>query len=74
MKSAPAIISLRDAEIMDARQMTFARKFWAGAELFDYACQITLDGIRSQNPTFSEEQIRAELKRRLDLRQRPEAQ
>ena len=38
------IRQLRREEIEDARRMTFAQKFWAGAELFDYACEIAESG------------------------------
>ena len=47
--------------------MTFAEKFWAGAELFDYACEISKSGIRMQHPEFTEDQVMAELRRRVKL-------
>jgi hypothetical protein len=56
---------MRDVE--SARRQTFAQKFLAGAELFDYACQITEAGIRMQHPEFGDEQVRAELRRRIEI-------
>ena len=63
----PLIAALDQEEIEDARQQTFAQKFLAGADLFDYAQQIALAGIRMQHPEFSPEQVQAELTRRLAI-------
>jgi hypothetical protein len=68
--TAELIRSLRRQEIEDARRETFAQKFLAGAELFDYACEVSKAGIRAQHPEFSEEQVLAELVRRVHIRQR----
>lgn len=57
-------------EIQHARRMTFAQKFLAGAELFDYACSISIAGIRMQHPQFSEEEVAEELRRRLSISDR----
>ena len=54
-------------DIEQARRMTFEQKFMAGAELFDYACDITKSGIRWQNPTFDERQVMTELRRRIAM-------
>ena len=73
MEPTPELIrQLRREEIEDARRMTFAQKFWAGAELFDYACEIAKVGIRMQNSQFTEEQVMDELRRRLELGERME--
>jgi hypothetical protein len=61
------IIQLDREDIEQARRMSFEQKFIAGAELFDYACGITKAGIRWQNPTFNEEQVMAELRRRVAM-------
>jgi hypothetical protein len=53
--------------IEDARRQTFAQKFMAGAELFDYACDIAKLGIRMQQPQLSEDEVGIELRRRLAL-------
>jgi hypothetical protein len=37
------------------------------AELFDYACEATKMGIRTQSPLFDEQQVMDELRRRLDI-------
>jgi hypothetical protein len=66
------IVDLRREEIEDARRMSFKQKFLAGAELFDYACEITKSGIRMQNPAFTEDQVMAELRRRIEIGNRLE--
>jgi hypothetical protein len=64
------IDQLHREDLEQAREMTFQQKFWAGAELFDYACEITKSGIRAQNPAFTEEQVLDELRRRIAIAQR----
>ena len=44
-------------------------KLLAGEELFDYACSITLAGIREQFPNSTEEEQRRKLEERLALRE-----
>ncbi len=44
-----------------------ARRFLAGGELFEDACQITLAGIRAQHKEWSEHAVMKELTRRLKL-------
>jgi hypothetical protein len=70
----PLIDQLYREEVLAARKMTPEEKFLAGEELFEYACSITLAGIKSQNPEFSEEDCRRELDRRLRLQERMELQ
>jgi hypothetical protein len=70
----PLIDQLYREEVLEARKMTPEEKFLAGEELFEYACSITLAGIKSQNPDFSEEDCRRELERRLQLQERMELQ
>jgi hypothetical protein len=55
-------------KIQQARKMSPGEKFLAGAELFEYACGITLSGISHQNPHWSKSECRAELRRRLGIR------
>jgi len=50
-----------------ARQMSAAEKFLAGAELFEEACAVTMQGIRNEHPGIGEEEALVELKRRLAL-------
>lgn len=47
-------------------------KLFDGARLLDYACGITLAGIRYQHPDADEQQVREILAQRLALRQRLE--
>lgn len=56
-----------------ARRRPLAEKLLDGGELFQYACLITKAGIRHDHPQFSEEQVRAELRRRLDIARRLES-
>lgn len=55
-----------------ARRAAPEEKILAGQRLFESACEITLAGIRDQNPGFSEEQCRAILRDRLAWRRRRE--
>ena len=52
-----------DRKVEQARRMSSRERFFAGAELFDYACGISLSGLRARNPDWTEEQLRTELKR-----------
>lgn len=60
-------------ELIRAKAMKPEEKLLAGVRLFDYACRITLAGIRSQNPEASEERVQEILRERLDWAQRREA-
>jgi len=53
-----------------ARRMTPEDKFLAGARLFDYACSITMAGIRHQYPQADEREVLRILRERLDLARR----
>ena len=55
--------------VAEALQMSGEEKLLAGEELFDYACSITLAGIRDQNPGHSDKEYLRILKERLDLRE-----
>jgi hypothetical protein len=58
--------------VLEARVMTPEEKFLAGEELFEYACSITLAGIRNQFPSADDEECRKILEQRLELRERLE--
>jgi hypothetical protein len=58
--------------VVEARSMPPEEKLLAGEELFEYACAITLAGIRSQFPGLSEEEYLRILEERLELRERME--
>ena len=59
--------------LVEARAMSPEDKLLAGEELFDYACSITLAGIRNQFPDATEEECRRILEERLALRERMES-
>ena len=52
--------------------MSPEEKLLAGAELFDMACRIAMDGIRALNPGVDEAGARALLRRRLAIGRRLE--
>ncbi len=68
----PLIDELYREAVIDARSMSPEEKFLLGEGLFEYACGITLEGIRNQNPSFTAEDCRLELDRRLELQDRME--
>lgn len=73
MEPTPELLrSIRRAKILNARRQSFEQKFLAGAELFEYACEIARGGIRMQNPHFTDAQVNEELRRRMRLRRRRE--
>ena len=53
---APLIDALYRETALEARLMPPEEKFLLGEELFEYACSITLAGIRNQNPGFSKQE------------------
>jgi hypothetical protein len=58
--------------VADARSMPPEEKLLAGEELFDYACSITLAGIRDEFRELHEADWLRILEERLDLRERME--
>ena len=58
--------------VAEARAMPPEEKLLAGEELFDYACAITLAGIRDQFPSLNDEECLRILEARLALRERME--
>ena len=59
--------------VLRARQTLPEEKILAGQQLFDYACEITLAGIRNQFPGQTEEQNREILRQRLAMRRKWQA-
>jgi hypothetical protein len=59
--------------VLEARAMAPEDKLLAGEELFEYACSITLAGIRNQFPEATEAECRRILAARLELRERMES-
>jgi hypothetical protein len=66
------IAQLRREELEQARAMTPEQKLLAGAQLFDYACEITKAGIRAQFPDADEATVLQKLGERLELVRRIE--
>jgi hypothetical protein len=56
-----------DTKVEQARRMSLAEKFLAGADLFEEACRWTMMGIRNQFPDLDVEEQRAELRRRFEM-------
>lgn len=55
-----------------ARRMKPEDRMQSGAELFDYACSITLAALREQMPGSSETQLLEALRRRLAIKRQLE--
>ena len=72
VSQARLIEALYLEKIRAARAMRAEDKLLAGPRLFDYACRITLSGIRSQSPELTEEAAREVLRKRLALARRLE--
>ncbi len=58
--------------VLRARRTPAAEKILAGQRLFESACEITLCGIRAQNPGITEDECRRILRERLAWRRRME--
>lgn len=54
-------------KIQQANGMAAKELFFAGAELFDYSCRITLAGLRNDYPDLSESEIEEKLRGYLTL-------
>ncbi|HRK31357.1 MAG TPA: hypothetical protein PLD59_09785 [Tepidisphaeraceae bacterium] len=65
-----SIDDLRRESLDDASRMSFAQRFLAGAELFDYACEIARGSIRQQNPDWDPARVDDEIRRRMDIASR----
>jgi hypothetical protein len=53
--------------VLRARHTPLEKKFLAGAELFEQACRITMDGIRDQYGDIDEQRVQQILRQRLAL-------
>jgi hypothetical protein len=56
--------------VLRARRTPIEQKILVGAELFDFACEITRAGIRHQNPGVDEAKVETILRERLALARR----
>ena len=73
MNPTPELITqLHREDLEQARRMTPEQKLIAGAELFDYACEISKAGIRAQYPDADESEVLKILRERLELAERLE--
>ena len=54
-------------DVLAARRMSPEEKLLGGPELFDFACSVTIGGIRAQHPEADDEQVRKILRQRLEL-------
>ena len=63
----PLIEELYRQEVLEARQMPVEEKLILGEHLFRWACAVTLEGIRSQNPTVSDVECQRILRERIAL-------
>jgi len=63
----PLIDELYREEVLDARKMPVEEKLLLGERLFRWACEVTLAGIRNQNPDASEEVCQRILFERIEL-------
>ncbi len=74
MEPTPELLAqLRREELEDARRLTVAQKLALGGDLFDYACAITMSGIRNQTPGIRDDDALNELRRRLEMGRRRES-
>lgn len=53
-------------KVEQAKRMSSRDRFFAGAELFDDACLVSLAGLKASHPDWSERALRAEMKRLIE--------
>lgn len=58
--------------VLRARRTPPEERILDGPRLFDYACSITLAGLRTEMPNATEAELRQALRRRLELGQKLE--
>ena len=63
----PLIDELYREEVLDARKMPIEEKLLLGERLFRWACEVTLAGIRHQNPDADEQECQRMLIERIEL-------
>ena len=73
MQDIPELIDqLFRERVLRARAQSVESKLQDGPELFEYACRISLDGIRSQHPEADGLQVISLLHERLEIGRRLE--
>jgi hypothetical protein len=68
----PMIDELYRQEVLEARRMSPEDKLILGERLFRWACAITLEGIRFQNPDATDDECQRALRERIELGKRLE--
>jgi hypothetical protein len=63
----PLMDELYREEVLEARNLPMEEKLILGERLFNWACSITLSGIRNQNPEASEDECQRMLRERIEL-------
>jgi hypothetical protein len=66
------IIDFDREAVEDARQLTVQQRLQLSGDLFDSACQVTLAGIKRENPGVSQAEALDILRRRLEWAERSE--
>ncbi len=56
--------------VLRARRVPAEERIMDGPRLFDYACEITLSGLRHEMPNATAAELRLALRRRLELARR----
>ncbi len=70
--SQELIDELYRERILRARRIPPEEKLLAGPRLFDYACRITMEGIREQHADADDQEVREILAQRLAIGRRLE--
>jgi hypothetical protein len=63
----PLADALYRERVLRARRTPPEERILDGPRLFDYACSVTMAGLRSELPDASEEELRQALRRRLEI-------
>jgi len=68
----PLADALYRERVLRARRTPPEERILDGPRLFDYACTITLAGLRTENPNATEAELRETLRQRLVLAEKLE--
>jgi hypothetical protein len=68
----PLADALYRERVLHARRTPPEERILEGPRLFDYACAITLAGLRSEIPGAGEAELRQALRRRLEIKRKLE--
>jgi hypothetical protein len=63
----PLADELYRERVLRARRVPPEERILQGPELFDYACSVSLAGLREEMPTATEAELRQGLRRRLAI-------